>query len=104
MRPRTIMHRTSDSSKVHLIINLSILVEKVFYKPTQKRSLKRCVFRFFLKEERVADGCRKRVPHFSCLKVERSVSSRFKVSFGDCEQFFTAGPKNSRALVGVKQF
>ena len=53
---------------------------------------------------RAADICRKRVPDFSCLKVERSVSSRSEVSFGDFQQFFTAGPKSSRGLVGVKQF
>ena len=53
---------------------------------------------------RAADVCRKRVPDFSCLKVERSVSSRFEVSLGDFEQFFAAGPKSSRGLVGVKQF
>ena len=52
---------------------------------------------------RAADVCRKRVPDFSCLKVERSVSSRFEVSFADFQQFFTAGPKSSRGLVGVKQ-
>ena len=50
------------------------------------------------------DGCRKRFPDFSCLKVERSVSSRFEVSFGDFQQFFTAGPKSLTGLVGVKQF
>ena len=32
---------------------------------------------------------------FNCLKVERCVSSRFEVSFGDFQQFFTAGPKSS---------
>ena len=84
----------------------SILAEKVFYKPREKRSLKRCVFRFFLKEER--DGELRtfvgRVPDFSCLKVEISVSSRFEVSLGDFQQFFAAGPKSSRGLVGVKQF
>ena len=53
---------------------------------------------------RVADSCRKRVPDFSCLKLERSVSSRFEVSFGDFQQFFTTGPKSSGGLVGVKQF
>ena len=53
---------------------------------------------------RAADSCRKRVPDFSCLKVERSVSSRFDISFGDFQQFFTAGLKSSRGLVGVKQF
>ena len=37
---------------------------------------------------RAADVCRKRVPDFGCLKVERSVSSRFEVSSGDFEQFF----------------
>ena len=47
---------------------------------------------------------KRRDPDFSCLKVERSVSSRFEVSFGDFQQFFTAGPKSSRGLVGVKQF
>ena len=31
---------------------------------------------------RAADVCRKRVPDFSCLKVERSVSSRFEVKCG----------------------
>ena len=35
---------------------------------------------------RAADVCRKRVPDFSCLKVERSVSIRFEVSFGDFEK------------------
>ena len=53
---------------------------------------------------RAADVCRKRVPDFSCLKVKSSVSSRFEVSSGDFQQFFTAGPKSSRGLVGVKQF
>ena len=53
---------------------------------------------------RAADVCRKRVPDFSCLKGERSVSSRFEVSFGDFQQFFAAGPKSSGGLVGVKQF
>ena len=48
---------------------------------------------------RAADVCRKRVPDFSCLKVEKSVSSRFEVSLGDFQQFFTAGPKSSRGLV-----
>ena len=38
------------------------------------------------------------------FKVERSVFNRFKVSFGDFQQFFIAGPKSSRRLVGVKQF
>ena len=50
------------------------------------------------------DVCRKRVPDFSCLIVEKSVSSRFEVSFGDFQQFFAAGPKSSRRLVGVKRF
>ena len=36
---------------------------------------------------RAADVCRKRVPDFSCLKMERSVSSRFEVSFGDFQVF-----------------
>ena len=61
-------------------------------------------FRFFLKEERdreLRNFCRKRVPDFSCLKVEKSVSSRFEVSFGHFQQFFAAGPKSSRGLVGV---
>ena len=53
---------------------------------------------------RAADVCRKRVPDFSFLKVERFVSSRFEVSFGHFQQFFAAGPKSSRGLVGVKQF
>ena len=53
---------------------------------------------------RVADGCRKRVPDFSCLKLERSISSKFKVSFRGFKLFFTAGLKSSRGLVGVKQF
>ena len=53
---------------------------------------------------RAADVCRKRVPDISCLKVERSVSSSFEVSFGDYQQFFPAGPKSLRGLVGVKQF
>ena len=35
--------------------------------------------------------------------MERSVSSRFEVSFGDFQQIFAAGPKSSRGLVGVKQ-
>ena len=48
--------------------------------------------------------CRKRVPDFSCSRVERSVSSRVKVSCGDFQQFFTAGSNRSRQLVGVKQF
>ena len=33
------------------------------------------------------DVCRKRVPDFSCLKVERSVSSRFEVTFRDFQVF-----------------
>ena len=49
------------------------------------------------------DGCRKRVPDFSCLKLEWSISSKFKVSFRDFKQFFTVGLKSSRGLVGVKQ-
>ena len=49
------------------------------------------------------DVCRKRVLDFSCLKVERTVFSRFEVSFGDFQQF-AAGPKSLRGLVGVKQF
>ena len=36
---------------------------------------------------RAADICRKRVLDFSCLKVERSVSSNFEVSFGNYQQF-----------------
>ena len=48
------------------------------------------------------DVCRKRVPDFSSLKVERSVSSRFEVSFGDFQQFFTAGPKSSRCEAVLK--
>ena len=35
---------------------------------------------------RAVDVCRKRVPDFSCVKVERSVSSRYEVSFGDFEK------------------
>ena len=68
---------------------------------------KKMCFQIFLQRGerwRAADVCRKRVPDFSCLKVERSVSSRFGVSFGDFQQFFAAGPKSSRRLVGVKQF
>ena len=42
--------------------------------------------------------------NISCLKMERSVSSRIEVSFGDYQQFFPAGPKSLRGLVGVKQF
>ena len=54
---------------------------------------------------RAADVCRKRVSDFSCLKVERSVSSRFEVSLGDFQQFFAAaGQKSSRGLVGVNLF
>ena len=53
---------------------------------------------------RVADFCGKRFPNCTCLKLERSVSSRFKVSFGDFQQIFAAGSKNSRGLGGVKQF
>ena len=51
---------------------------------------KKMCFEIFLERGgrwRIADVCRKRVSHFSGLKVERSVSSRFKVSFGDCEVF-----------------
>ena len=40
------------------------------------------------------DNCKKRVPDFNCLKVERSVSSRFKVSFGDFQELFAAAPKS----------
>ena len=29
------------------------------------------------------ESCRKRLPDLSCLKVERSVTSRFKISLGD---------------------
>ena len=78
----------------------------MFHKPREKRSLKRCFQIFLERGERwgAADVCRKRVSDFSCLKVERFVSSRFEVSFGDFQQFFTAGPKSSRGLVGVKQF
>ena len=50
---------------------------------------------------RAVDVCRKRVLDFSCLKVERTVFSRFEVSFGDFQQFFPAGPKSSRGLVDV---
>ena len=42
-------------------------------------------FQIFLEKGerwRAADVCRKRVPDFSSLKVERSVSSSFDVSFG----------------------
>ena len=63
-------------------------------------------FKFFLKRGerwRAANVCRKRVPDFSCLKVERSVSSRSDVSFGDFQQFFAAGQKSSRGLVGVNR-
>ena len=72
-----------------------------------KRSLKRCVYRFFLKEERGGKLRTKivgRVQVLACLNMEISVFSRFKVSFGDFRQFFTAGPKSSRGLVSVKQF
>ena len=68
---------------------------------------KKMCFQIFLEggeRWRAADICRKRVPDFSCLTVERSVSSRFEVSFGDFQQFFTAGLKSSRGLVSVKQF
>ena len=49
----------------------------------------------------VADSFRKRVSDLSCLKMKGSVSSRFKVSCEDFGQFFIAGPKSSRGLVGV---
>ena len=68
---------------------------------------KKLCFEIFLERGvrwRAADVCQKRIPDFSCLKVKRSVSSRFEVSFGDFQQFFTAGPKSLRGLVGVKQF
>ena len=82
---------------IHSIVKLC---RKGVHKPREKRSLKRC-FQIFLQRGerwRAADVCRKRVPEFSCLKVERSVSSRLEVSFGDFQQFFTAGPKSSRGL------
>ena len=63
-------------------------------------------FQIFLERRerwRAADVCRKRVPDFSCLKLERSVSSRFEVSFGDFQQFFAAEPKSSRGLVGARK-
>ena len=81
---------------------------------------KKMCFEIFLERGerwRVADSCRKRVQDFSCLKVERSVSSRFKVSLGDfffsfffflsfffLLFFFTDGPKISRVSVDLKQF
>ena len=42
---------------------------------------KMCFQNFLERGERwrAADVCRKRVPDFSCLKMERSVSSRFEV-------------------------
>ena len=52
---------------------------------------------------RAADVCRKRVSNFSCLKVERSVSSRFEVSFGDFQKKIAAEPKSSRGVVGARK-
>ena len=89
---------------IHSIVKLC---SKGVSQTKREAFFKKMCFQIFLERGerwRAADVCRKRVPDFSCLKVERSVSSRFEVSFGDSQQFFIAGPKSSRGLVGVKQF
>ena len=103
-------HINTTSSTYTHSLNRQIVQKKVFYKPREKRSLKRCVLRFFLKEER--DGELRtfvgREFPLDCStacgkKVERSACSRFKVSSGNFQQFFTAGPKSSRGLVGARK-
>ena len=80
-------------------------VQKRCFANRERSVLWKDVFSYFSwKRREMEDVCRKRVPDFSCLKVERSVSSRSEVSLGDFQQFFTAGPKSSRRLVSVKQF
>ena len=106
------LYRTSEimltSPPLHPHIRSTVkLCRKGALQTKREAFFKKIFFQIFLERGerwRAADVCRKRVPDFSCLKVERSVSSRFEVSFGDFQQFFTAGPKSSRGLVGVKQF
>ena len=50
---------------------------------------KKMGFQIFLEREerwRAADICKKRVPDFSCLKVEKAFFSRFKLSFGEVQR------------------
>ena len=88
---------------IHSIVKLC---RKGVLQTKREAFFKKMCFQIFLERGerwRAVDVCRKRVPDFSRLKVERSVSIRFKVSFGDFQQF-AAGPKSLRGLVGVKQF
>ena len=85
---------------IHSIVKLC---RKGVLQTKREAFFEKTFFRFFFRWI-AADVCRKRVPEFSCLKVERSISSGFEVSFEDFQQFFAAGPKSSRWMVGVKQF
>ena len=106
------LHRTSviilTPPPLHTHIHSIVKLRRKCVSQTKREAFfKKMCFQIFLdrgERWRAADVCRKRVPDFSCLKVERSVSSRSEVSLGDFQQFFTAGPKSSRRLVSVKQF
>ena len=77
--------KTTSSTSTHPLNNQTC-AEKLFLQIKREAFLKMMCFQMFLERgerRRVADVCKKRVPDFSCLKVERSVSSRFKVNFGD---------------------
>ena len=93
---------TTSSTSTH-ILNSQTVQKRCL--TNQERSVLWKVFFFFFQiyinrgeRWRVADGCRKSVPDFSCLKVERSVSSRCKASFGDFQQFFYCWTEESEKV------
>ena len=96
---------TTSSTSTHPLNSQT--VQKSVSQTKREAFFKKMCFQIFLQRGerwRAADVCRKRVPDFSCLKVDRSVTSKFEVSFGDFQQFFAAGSKSSRGLIGVKHF
>ena len=67
---------------IHSTVKLS---RKGVLQTKREAFFKKMCFQILLEREerwRAADVCRNRVPDFSSLKVERSVSSSFDVSFG----------------------
>ena len=94
---------TTSSAYTHSLKIVKTVQKKCF--TNQEAFFKKMRFRFFLKER---DGVLKTVigRKFQILAAWKwkDVSSRLKVSFGEFQQFFTAGPKSWRGLVDVKQF
>ena len=108
---------TTSSTSTHPHIHSTVKLCRKGVSQTNRESFSfsflKMRFHIFLKRGerwRAADVCRKRVPDFSRLKVERSVSSRFEVSFGDfllskvvIAIFFSKTSNISRLFYGFTQ-